>query len=161
MAEGELALVKEYLEAANNKPVTAWGLLFHDNELYAMFADLAVRQRDEAALRRYAPLAEETAARDGHILHQANAHRAWGVLYRLQGEFAASETRLNQALELYRGLDTRWQIGRTLYELGELAQARTDPAGACDYFSHALASFEEIGANPDAIRTREALKSLD
>lgn len=161
MAESEFALLENYLAAAKKKPVSSRGLLFHDNELYAMFADLAVRQGDESALRQYAPLAEETASRDGHILHQASAHRAWGVLHRLQGEHAAAEARLNQALELFRGLGTRWQIGRTLYELGDLAQAQADPISARDYFSHAMASFEEMKAVPDMARTRAALDSLD
>jgi tetratricopeptide (TPR) repeat protein len=122
-----------------------------------MYLDIAVQQRDEAALRQYAPLAEETAVRDGHILYQASAHRAWGVMHRLQGEYAAAETRLNQALKLFQGLETRWQIGRTLYELAELAQDRADLAGARDYFSRALAAFEEIGAVPDMARTQDAL----
>ena len=161
MAEGEFALVRDHLEVAGSKPVSARGLLFHDNELYSMYLDLAVLQRDEAALHQYAPLAEETAARDGHILYQASAHRAWGVMHRLQGEYAAAETRLNQALELFQGLDTRWQIGRTLFELAEVALDRTDPAEACDYFSRALATFEEIGAVPDTARTQAALESQD
>lgn len=161
MAEGEFALVRDYLEAAGSKPVSARGLLFHDDELYAMNLDLAVRLCDEVALGQYAPLAEETAVRDGHILHQASAHRAWGLLHRLQGDYEAAETRLNRALALFKGLETRWQIGRTLYELGELAQARSDPAGARDYFSRALASFKEMKAVPDMARTQAALASLD
>jgi hypothetical protein len=161
MAESEFALVRDYLEAASNKPVTARGLLFHDNELYSMYLDIAVQQRDVAALRQYAPLAEETALRDGHILYQAVAHRAWGVLHRLQGEYAAAETRLIMALELFQGLDTRWQIGRTLLELAEVALGRTDPAEARGYFSRALVTFEEIGAVPDMARTQAALESLD
>ena len=160
MAEGEFALVRNHLGVAGSKPVTARGLLFHDTELYSMYLDLAVLQRDEATLRQYAPLAEETAARDGHILHQASAHRARGVLHRLQGEYVAAEAQLNQALELFQGLDTRWQIGRTLYELAEVALGRADPAGARDYFSRALAEYEEIGAVPDIARTRAALESL-
>jgi hypothetical protein len=161
MAEGEFALVRNYLEAAGSKSVSARGLLFHDNELNFMFVDLAVLQRDETALRQYAPLAEETALRDGHILYQAVAHRAWGVLHRLQGEDAAAKARLNQALELFQELETRWQIGRTLHELGKLAQARTDLVGARSYFSRAEAMFEEMKAVPDMARTRTALESLD
>ncbi len=133
----------------------------NETELYFMFVDLAVLQHDEAALRQYAPLAEETANRDGHLLLQASAHRAWGVMHRLQREYMAAETRLNQALELFQGLETRWQIGRTLFELAEVAVGRTDPAGARDYFSRALAAFEEIGAVPDMARTQAALESLD
>ncbi len=161
MAEGEFALVWDHLEVAGSKPVSARGLLFHDNELNSMFVDLAVLQRDEATLRQYAPPAEETALRDGHILYQAVAHRAWGVMHRLRGEYAAAEARLNQALELFQGLDTRWQIGRTLFELAKVAQGRTDSAEARDYFSRALAAFEELGAVPDVARTQAALDSLN
>jgi tetratricopeptide (TPR) repeat protein len=160
VAESEFALVRDYLDAASKRPVSSRGLLFHDNELYAMFAHLGVQQRDEAALRQYAPLAEETAMRDGHILHQAGAHRAWGVLHRLQGEYPAAECRLNRALGLFQGLGTRWQIGHTLYELGELAQAQADPAGAHDYFARALAAFKEMQAVPDMARAQAALALL-
>lgn len=160
MAAGEFAQLRDYLKAAANTPITARGLLFHDTEMYSMHLDSAVQQRDLAALRQYAPLAEETAARDGHVLNQAVAHRAWGVLHRLQGDYAAAEDRLHQALELFEGLETRWQIGRTLYELGELAQARTDPSGAGDYFSRAMAMFEVMKAVPDLARTEAALASL-
>ena len=160
VAEGEFALVRDHLAVAGSKPVSARGLLFHDNELYAMFVDLAVRHRDEATLRQYAPLAEEAALRDGHILYQAGAHRAWGVLHRLQGEYVVAEIRLNQALALFQGLETHWQIGRTLFELAEVALGRTDPAEARNYFSRALAAFEEMSAMPDMARTQVALESL-
>ena len=126
-----------------------------------MYVELVSRQSDEASLRQYAPLAEATARRDGHELYQAVAHRAWGMLYRLQGEYVAADKRLNQALELFERLETRWQIGRTLHELGELAQAQTDQASARAYFSRALAAFGEMKAMPDMARTRAALESLD
>ncbi len=79
---------------------------------------------------------------------------------RLAGKYAESETRLNRALELFRGLDTRWQIGRTFFELGELALAQKDSLTAQGYFSRALTTFDELGAAPDAARTRTALEAL-
>jgi tetratricopeptide (TPR) repeat protein len=161
LAVGEFARVKEHVEAADRKPILTWGTAFDDAEQHFMLVDMAVQQRDEDALRQYAPLAEETAVRDGHRLFQAAAHRAWGVLYRLQGEYAAAETRLNQALALFQDLDTRWQIGRTLYESAELARAQSDPTQARVYFARALKAFEEMGAKPDMARTRAALASLD
>ena len=161
MAEGEFALVKDHLETAGNMPVASRGFLMNETERYFLLADLAVLERDQAALYQYAPLAEEMAVRDGHLLFQACAHRAWGVLHRLEGEYEDAEARLSQALELFQGLETRWQIGRTLYELAELAVARADPAAARDNYSRALGAFEEIGANPDAARTSEALRFLD
>jgi len=155
MAEGEFALVRQNLEIALQK-TAAW---VGEHDLYAMLADAAAQQRDEIALRQYAPLAEETARRYEHKLYQAIAHRAWGAAHHLAGEHAEAEARLQQALELFRGLDTRWQIGRTLFVLGELAQAQGDAAGARERLTLALAAFEEMKAAPDAARTRALLES--
>ena len=161
MAEGEFALVKDHLETAGKLPVSSRGFRMNETERYYLLADLAVQERDEVGLRQYAPLAEAMALRDEHLLFQAGSHRAWGVLHRLEGEYEKAKARLNQALEMFQGLETRWQVGRTLYELAELAVARADPTEAREYFSRALVAFEKIGANPDAVRTREALRLLD
>ena len=142
-----------HLEAA----LTLTGESVGDHDLYAMLADVASRQRDAAALRQYAPLAEESAARYNHRLYQAIAHRARGVAHTLAGEFDAAEARLDQARALFGALDTRWQIGRTHVELGELARARADSAAARGHFSRALTEFEQLGAAPDAARARAAL----
>lgn len=120
---------------------------------------MAVLQRDEAGIRQYAPQAEELAMRYGHTLYQAVAHRAWGVAHRLAGEHAEAKARLHQALDLFNSLNTRWQMGRTLFELGELA-AQTDTTKAREYFIHAVAAFEAMRAAPDAARTRAALDKL-
>lgn len=163
MAQSEFALVRHHLEVAiQKKPLLSitgerGG---SDYDLYAMLADTAAQQHDEAALRQYAPLAEETATRYDHKLYQAIAHRAWGVAHRLAGEYAQAEARLNQALILFQGLETRWQMGRTLFELGQLAQAQTNTAAARNYFSHALVMFTEMGAVPDATRTQVVLESV-
>jgi len=133
----------------------------NETEQYFLLADLAVLERDEVALHHYAPLTEETAARDGHLLFQASSRRAWGVLHRLEGNYEEAEARLNQALEMFQKLETRWQMGRTLFELAELALAQTNTAEARDYFSRALATFEEMRAVPDAARVRAALEALD
>jgi len=122
---------------------------------------MAVLQRDEAGIRQYAPPAEELALRYGHMLYQAIVHRAWGVAHRLAGEYTESVARLTQALELFNGLDARWQIGRTLYELGELAAMQADTVRARDCFNRALTAFQDMRAAPDAQRTQAALESLN
>jgi tetratricopeptide (TPR) repeat protein len=156
MAEGEFALVRKHLEGVLDQTAEWVG----DHDLYAMLVDAAAQQRDQVALGRYAPLAEETAARYEHTLYQGVADRAFGVARRLAREYGEAEARLEQALELFVGLGTGWQMGRTLFELGELAQARNDAAAAQDYFTRALAEFEKLGAAPDAARTQAALESL-
>lgn len=131
----------------------------HDHEIYMTLADTAVELRDADALRKYAHPLETLATRDDHRLYLAIAHRALGVEHRLAGDRTQAETRLRQALGLFTKLGARWQIGRTLFELGELNLTHS-PAKAREFYSQALGSFEEIGAAPNAERTRIALNAL-
>lgn len=128
--------------------------------MYALLADGAARQHDLDGLQTYAPLAEESAARYDHKLYMAIGHRAQGVLHRLTGDFSQAERRLSAALDLFKELGTRWQVGRTLSELGHLAieQSNTDKARAC--YSQALSLFGELDARPDANQARSRLASL-
>ena len=153
MAEGEFALVRKYVEVALQRT----SMLIGEHDLYAMMVDAAAEQGDAAALQQYAPLAEQSAARHDHKLYLAVAHRAWGVAHRLAGQVPQAEARLSQALALFEALDTRWQIGRTLLELGELALSHADREAARHYMSRALATFDEVGAAPYAARTRDRL----
>jgi tetratricopeptide (TPR) repeat protein len=153
MAQGEFALVREILEKAIQRP----SVIVSDHDVYAVLADAAVQQRDKDALREYAPLLEEGAVLLDHNLYLATAHRAWGVLHRLEGQYELAEARLLEAVALFEGLDTRWQLGRTLLELGELAAERSQPGQAKQHYARALALFEEMGAIPDAKRARDAL----
>ncbi len=139
---------------------SAYRIITGDHDLYVMLADNAAQQGDETTLRLYTPLAEESATRQGHTLYQAVAHRARGVLHRLAGEYAAAEDQLNQALELFSVLNTHWQLGRTHYELGQVALTISDDQAARDHFSEAQAAFERMQAAPDAAQARAALETL-
>ncbi len=148
------------MELALGKSKSPAGSPSGDHDLYAVLVDAAMQQRDEAALRKYGPLAEETAVRIDHKLYTAIAHRAWGVAHRLAKEYAKAERRLNLALNIFAELGTRWQSGVTLYELGELARTQGNSSAARDHFSRALIAFEEMRAAPDAGRTRAALRQV-
>jgi hypothetical protein len=145
--------------ATSGQPVRR-GTIAHEHDAYTILADIAAQQRDAAALGQYAQMAEELAARDGHRLYLAIAHRALGVAKRLAGEHSEAEAQLKLALEAFQQMDTHWQAGRTLAEMGELALARANADVARDFFSQALAVFEEMQAAPDAAHVRAALKSL-
>lgn len=125
-----------------------------------ILTDTAAELRDLDALRKYASHLEQLAGRDNHRLYLAIAYRALGVEHRLAGEHAAAENQLKQALGLFTKLGTRWQIGRTLFELGEL-NLTDSHMKAREYYSQALGSFEEIQAVPNVERSRVALSSLD
>jgi tetratricopeptide (TPR) repeat protein len=161
-AQGEFALIEQKLKPAlelSGQPVKR-GTMAHEHVMYMIMVDSAGLVRDEAAIRRYAPVLEELARRDDHRRYLAIAHRAWGIAHRLAGEYDAAETCLVQALEVFAELESRWQLGRSLLELGELEQARSNPAAARDYCSKALAAFEAVQAMPDAARTQAMLRSL-
>lgn len=136
------------------------GSMAHEHNMYMLLTEAAVQRGDASALQQYASMLEELAARDNHRLYLAIAHRAWGVSRRLAGEYAESEARLNQAVQLFQDYGARWQLGRTFYELGELGVRRLDAEMARQGFTHALAEFEAIQAMPDAERTRAALGIL-
>jgi tetratricopeptide (TPR) repeat protein len=150
------------LEEALTKFETAYSVITPttDNDLYAMLADVAVQQSDLPSLLKYAPMAEELSTRHGHVLYQAVAHRAWGTIHRLAAEYDQAESRLNRALELFQRLGTRWQLGRTLYEFGQLAMARKDIPMARHYFKNALVEFEKMKAEPNADQVRAILSQL-
>jgi len=133
----------------------------HEHIVYMMLVDAAARAGDEAAIRKFAPRLEELALRDDHKPYLAVAHRAWGVALRLSGEYKEAEARLEKALAIFEEFGSSWQIGRTQFELGELALAQTDGAAAHSYFLLAQTRFEELGAQPDIARTAAVLDKLN
>jgi len=157
MAQGEFALVKALLKKAMRNS----DILAVDPDLNAILVDAAVQQRDVTALREYTPMLEETATPLEHNLYLATTHRAWGVFHRLVGQYEKAEARLEKAADVFQGLDTRWQLGRTHFELGELAEHQSDTDKAKQHYSKALNLFEEMGAVPDAERAREAISKLN
>ncbi|MBL8163944.1 MAG: tetratricopeptide repeat protein [Anaerolineae bacterium] len=156
-AEGEFALVTQYMERALQSPLWFWGKF----NLYALLIDTAAQQRDLEALRQYIVPAEESALQNDHRLYLGVAYRSKGIMYRLMSDYQDAELWLTKALEIFEKLETRWQIGRTFYELGELARLQDNTTAAYSYYSKALANFEALGAAPDANRTRTALDRLN
>jgi tetratricopeptide (TPR) repeat protein len=160
MAEGEFALARQHLEAALQKSQKMGVAAGSDHDLYALLADAAAQERDRALLQKYAPRAEETAALVDHRLHTAVADRAWGVLHTLEGEFEQAEVRLERALEAFSAYPVPWQMGRTLFDMGDLAGAQGQAEQAREYYSRALSAFERLRAAPYVERTRAALETL-
>ncbi len=132
----------------------------HEHIVYMMLVDSATIVRDESTILKYAPLLEELARRDDHHPYLAIAQRGRGVANRLAGEFEDAEAHLKEAVELFSELDTRWQIGRTLYELGELELARSNTDLARDYFMEALEKFESLKAATDISRVNAVIREL-
>ncbi len=137
------------------------GTMAHQHIVYMMMTDSAAQSRDAERLQLYAPKLEELATRDDHLPYLAVAHRAQAIAHRLAGESVEAVARLNQAMDIFTKLETGWQIGRTYFEMGEVARLMSDLRRAQGYFNQALAAFEAMKAMPDIERTRAALGALN
>ncbi len=133
------------------------GTMAHEHDVYALLADAGTRQRNLAVLEQYAPLAFELASRDEHRLYLGIARRAQGVAASLRGDPTEAKEQLAQALALFQDLGARWQVGRTLAELGEVAAAHGDEQEAQAHFKEAVSIFESMQAMPDAAQSRARL----
>ncbi|HJW91331.1 MAG TPA: tetratricopeptide repeat protein [Anaerolineales bacterium] len=162
MAKGEFALGRESFENALSLEMdpAKWGSAALLQDLYAMLTDVAVLERNLQVLLKYAPLAEEIATRYDHRLYLGIAWRARGVAHRLLGEHAQAEARLNQALDTFREVGANWQLGRTWFELGELALARSQREQAHACYSQARLAFANLGAVLDETQASAALATI-
>jgi len=158
-AEGEFALVRQHMEAAIPL-LGGWNVPSGDHDIYGLIVDSASRSYDADILRQYLPLAEEAAARGGHLFYQALAARGWGVYARLTGALDESEARLRQALERFAEMDMPWQQARTQMELALTLMDSGNASAARDLLQSALPAFESLRAAPDAARARDLLETL-
>ena len=130
----------------------------HDHDVYMMLADSATEQEDLPTLEKYAAVLEVLARRDDHRLYLPIAQRALGAMHRLRGDFSASEDCLQEALVAFKQMGTSWQYGRTLVEIGKLAQQRGEKEAANNALQEALVSFDELGAKPDREKAQRVLE---
>jgi hypothetical protein len=160
MGQGEFALVKEHLMNAIQKPPIGWNPV-GDHEIYVSLADIGATHRDEKLLSAYASRSDEISLSLGHSLYHAVALRALGILDWLHHDIPEAEARLMESFHLFQQLETRWQVGRTLFDLGEMSAAQGKKEQARGYFSQALSAFEAMGVQPFVNKTREHLDSLN
>lgn len=125
-----------------------------------MLVDTAVLQDDNDVLEEYAPQLLERSESLEHKLFQAIAFRSLGVLHRLKGEYKLAKEQFEKSLEIFNALDTQWQLGRTYFELGELARLQENSESASDCYSLAIKSYEMMEAVPFIQQARTALESL-
>jgi len=133
----------------------------HEHIVYMMLVDSAAIDRDQDSLERFTPILEELAIRDNHLPYLAVAHRAWGVLHRLTGDYHKADKRYKQSLEIFNTLEMHWQIGRTLTEIAELDLEAENLESATQNFKQAAKAFEDIGAKADLARIQAIVEKLD
>ncbi|MGH2348952.1 MAG: tetratricopeptide repeat protein, partial [bacterium] len=99
----------------------------------------------------------ETTRAKGLRYHLAIGCRAMGAYHRAAGRLDQADALLAESQDLFRALDTPWELGRTLRELALLRrdQGRTEEATVL--LNEALSLFQAMGAVPDIERTRSLI----
>jgi non-specific serine/threonine protein kinase len=92
-------------------------------------------------IARLLVIAPDSEQHDAH----ASAFHAAGALASLQGDYAAAEVRHRQALAIWRQLNNRRGISRSLNSLGSIASSRGELSAARDLYEEALSIAREIG----------------
>jgi Nif-specific regulatory protein len=142
-------LLKQALEIFEAKR-TIHGLA----RVHTSLAELCHRQQrlEEAAV--HARAGSELSSRLGDRFTGALADRAWGHILELQGEREAAAARFERARTVLEELDSPFELGRLLFDLGVL---RDDPEEAAQTIREAVRIFERLGAVHDLDRARGAL----
>jgi tetratricopeptide (TPR) repeat protein len=133
----------------------------HEHIVYMMLVDSAAMNRDPNSLKRFTPILEELTNRDNHLPYLAVAHRARGILHRLEGEFELAEESFKESIKLFDGLGMRWQLGRTLAEMAELELTKENIDSAKEYFKGASSAYKEINARTDLNKIQDQLKEMN
>jgi len=92
--------------------------------------------------------------------HRAVARYSLGQAHYNAGDHDKAEWLLEEALEIFRELDTNWHQGRTLSLLAEISLARGDKAGAAHLLKEAQAGLEKIGMDSMSSAMRQQLATL-
>jgi non-specific serine/threonine protein kinase len=95
----------------------------------------------QAWIARLLAIAPDAERSDAH----ASAFHAAGALSYLHGDYAAAEVRHRQALAIWRQLDNRRGISRSLNSLGSIARSRGELSAARGLYEEALSIAREIG----------------
>lgn len=155
-AEGEFAQVKKHLEIALDNPEA----IFVNTDIVEMLVDIAAEHREVETLKKYLVMLEDGLDRINNRYYQGILFRSAGVLHTLQDEYGLAEEKLKEALGVFKDLNAPWQIGRTYYELGQLAGVQGEGKVAREHYENGLTSFEKMGAKPYMEKTRAAVESL-
>jgi DNA-binding CsgD family transcriptional regulator len=109
----------------------------------------------QAAREAAGELAEVAAYVDAPFLHAVAAHAAGAVLLS-EGDTRAALTKLRDAVTSWRDLDAPHEAARARMLIGLACRALGDEGTAEMELDAARHAFEELGAEPDLVRLREA-----
>jgi tetratricopeptide (TPR) repeat protein len=130
-------------------------------ETLALLVEASLGSRDEAGA--YGALEELRSLSDA-----LDVPVAWGYRYRSEGlwhasrgEVEAAATAFERGVEAWNRIDWRYELARTLFDLGSLAAQANEPGRALSRLREALSLFRAMDARPDADRALALVASLE
>jgi class 3 adenylate cyclase len=128
--------------------------------LLAARTEITLAQRDIDAARAAVQELEELAHRAGTPALAAAAHEARGAVLLAEGAAAEAHYELRRACELWRQIDAPYELALTRLLLGRAYAEAGDRGTAVLEFQAASATFDRLGALPDARRAAELLEPV-
>ena len=122
--------------------------------VHTSLSELCYRQQRLEEAVAHAGIGTELSLQLGDRFTGARVDRAWGHILDLQGEREASAARFESARVALEEIDSPFELGRLLFDLGVL---RDDPEEAAQTIREAVRIFERLGAVHDLDRARGAL----
>jgi Nif-specific regulatory protein len=121
---------------------------------YTAAAALSLKQGHLEEAIRYAGLGGELARELNDRFTLAKNDWAWAKIHAFQGEREAAAARFEAARIVFEELDTPYELGRLIFEVGVL---REEPEEATQTIRGAIRIFERLDASLDLERARGAL----
>ena len=128
--------------------------------LLAARTEIALAQRDLDGAAAAVQELEELAERAGTPALAAAAHEARGAVLLGTGAAADAQPELRRACELWRQIDAPYELALTRLLLGRAYAEAGDRGTAALELQAAAATFERLGALPDARRAADLLRSV-
>ncbi len=128
--------------------------------MHSMALEFAAQAREWHYVDELGEVTLERARRSGGRRHVALSSRSLGIHRREHGDLDGAEALLAEAVTLFRTIDCRWELGKTLRELALLRRAQGRPGEADALLHEALGHFEALRALPDVERTRALMREV-
>jgi len=123
-------------------------------EMHTLALEFPARAQDWYYVDELGEVTLERARLSGGRRYVALGSRSLGIHRREHGRLDEAEALLAEAVTLFRTIDCRWELGKTLRELALLRRAQGRPGEVDSLLHEALGHFEALRALPDIERTR-------
>lgn len=156
LQKGETALARAILEQAL-PAVDSYTL--HHLPVLLLLVEVLLVVDDTASIQHVMAYLMDMAQQAQSDMLTAQIEFTKGCIHLHSGDFAAAKASFNVALDFLQSYQQSLLAGQIRLRMAQMLQA-SDPAGAVAWAKGALATFERIGAENDAVKAASVLRQL-